>query len=150
LGESIGKRVDKAMLIALTGDLGSGKTVFVQGLARGLDVPDDFYIVSPTFTLINEYPGRLPLYHIDLYRLDASAHMAEALYDLGIDEMLHGNGVCAVEWAERLVVDLPPARLMIAIDIMDEDIRKFSFTAHGSKAQALLRCVHQKQGFFNE
>ena len=70
LGQQIGRLINEPTTIALIGDLGSGKTAFVQGLARGLEVPSTYYITSPTFTLVNEYPGRLPLYHIDLYRLE--------------------------------------------------------------------------------
>ena len=70
LGQNIGRLISQPITLALIGDLGSGKTAFVQGLAQGLDVPADYYITSPTFTLINEYPGRLALIHIDLYRLE--------------------------------------------------------------------------------
>jgi tRNA threonylcarbamoyladenosine biosynthesis protein TsaE len=141
LGKLIGKRVDKAILIALTGDLGSGKTVFVQGLARGLDVPEAYYITSPTFTLVNEYPGRLILCHVDLYRLDPSPHANEEIEDIGLYEMMHGKGVVAVEWAERLTADLPPARIMVKINIIGHKQRKFSFRSHGSDANRLLQHV---------
>jgi tRNA threonylcarbamoyladenosine biosynthesis protein TsaE len=70
LGKTIGRQINAGTVIALTGDLGSGKTTMVQGLARGLEVPEDYYITSPTYTLINEYPGRHSLYHVDLYRLE--------------------------------------------------------------------------------
>ena len=84
LGRKIGSLIDDPIVLALSGDLGSGKTVFVQGLARGLDVPPDYYITSPTFTLVNEYPGRLRLFHIDLYRLD---HFGD-LEDIGLHDIL--------------------------------------------------------------
>ena len=96
LGEKIGRHIDANMVIALFGDLGSGKTAFVQGLARGLDVPDGYYVTSPTYTLINEYPGRHTLYHIDLYRIDSPVDFAE----IGIDEILYNNGVSI---AQKLV-----------------------------------------------
>jgi len=98
LGRSCGQRITGPLVIFLMGDLGSGKTMFAQGLALGLDVPAAYYVTSPSYTLVNEYPGRLPLYHIDLYRLEAGVDPD----DLGLNEILHGAGVAAVEWAERL------------------------------------------------
>ena len=83
LGQKIGTLIKQPLVIALIGDLGSGKTAFVQGLACGLEVPDGYYITSPTFTLINEYPGRHPLAHVDLYRLE-DIHDFE---DLGLDSL---------------------------------------------------------------
>src|SRR5436305_2135610 len=89
-------------VILLEGPFGAGKTTFTQGIARGLGVTDD-YITSPTFTLINEYPGRLPLYHVDLYRLDSAA---QAL-DLGLTDYLDSPGVTVIEWPERAAALLP-------------------------------------------
>ncbi|MBW2569394.1 MAG: tRNA (adenosine(37)-N6)-threonylcarbamoyltransferase complex ATPase subunit type 1 TsaE, partial [Deltaproteobacteria bacterium] len=102
LGQKIGSLLEAGTVVALTGDLGSGKTVFVQGLARGLDVPNDYYITSPTYTLVNEYPGRYTLFHADLYRIESPVD----LEDIGIDEMIDGNGVVAVEWANKLQKNL--------------------------------------------
>ena len=91
-GFSIGKRAEDGDVFALSGELGSGKTCFTGGLARGLGVGEDYAITSPTFTLINEYPGRSRLYHCDVYRLNASSD----LEDLGFDEYLSGKGVLAI------------------------------------------------------
>jgi tRNA threonylcarbamoyladenosine biosynthesis protein TsaE len=88
-------------VLALHGDLGAGKTCFVQGLAAGLDVQQP--VSSPTYTLVNEYRGRLPLYHVDLYRL----HSADAALDMGLDEYLDGAGITAIEWPERAAAVLP-------------------------------------------
>jgi tRNA threonylcarbamoyladenosine biosynthesis protein TsaE len=88
-------------VVLLEGDLGAGKTTFIQGLAEGLGVPEDYYVSSPTFALINEYPGRLTLYHIDLYRLEP-----EEVEDLGLEDLL-AQGVLAIEWAERLPFSFP-------------------------------------------
>lgn len=82
-------------VLALHGDLGAGKTCFIQGLASGLDVRET--VASPTYTLVHEYTGRLPLYHIDLYRI----HDSEEALDIGLDEYISGNGVTAIEWADR-------------------------------------------------
>ncbi|MFH0811198.1 MAG: tRNA (adenosine(37)-N6)-threonylcarbamoyltransferase complex ATPase subunit type 1 TsaE [Pseudomonadota bacterium] len=109
LGEACGRLAEPGDVIALVGDLGSGKTTFVRGLARGLEVPPEVAVASPTFTLVNEYSGRLSLYHLDLYRVGR-----EGQAGLGLDEYLYGDGVAAVEWAERLA-EMPPVRLEIRL-----------------------------------
>jgi len=95
LGSYLGERAQKGDVFLLVGDLGTGKTCLVQGIARGLDVKE--YAFSPSFVIIREYHGRLPLYHVDLYRLEH----AEEIADLGLEEYLYGGGVCVVEWAEK-------------------------------------------------
>ena len=98
LGETLGRSISSPLVITLIGDLGTGKTVFVQGLARGLAVPEEYYVTSPSYTLINEYPGRLTLYHADLYRLAGGAD----LEDLELLDLVSGKGVVAIEWADRI------------------------------------------------
>lgn len=105
-------------VIALHGDLGAGKTCFVQGLARGLDVTSPVH--SPTFTLINEYRGRLPLYHLDLYRLRGPQ---DAL-DIGIDQYLPGDGITAIEWADRIESILPADTIHVMLTHGDEPDRR--------------------------
>ncbi len=105
-------------VIALTGQLGAGKTTLIQGIAAGLDVQD--YVTSPTFIIINEYAGRLPLYHIDLYRLDEGLEIA----DLGIEEYFRRGGVCVIEWAERLGGLLPVSAEKIELKILSEQERE--------------------------
>jgi tRNA threonylcarbamoyladenosine biosynthesis protein TsaE len=122
-------------VLALTGDLGSGKTVFVRGLARGLAVPPAFYITSPTYTLINEYPGRLPLYHVDLYRL-SDPQDAEFI---GLFDLMAGGGVTAIEWADRIDGQLPADRLDIRLDIIDDDTRRIDITGPESQAPLIDR-----------
>ncbi len=94
-GERFGRRLTAGAVVLLFGDLGAGKTAFVRGLARGLGVPDD-EVTSPTFTLVQEYRGRLTLHHVDLYRLEPAE-----VADLGLDELTSGDAVVAIEWAER-------------------------------------------------
>ena len=127
LGQKIGKQLKPGAVIALTGDLGSGKTVFVQGLARGLDVPNHYYITSPTFTLINEYPGRHPFYHVDLYRIETY----DDLEEIGFYEILSGVGVTAIEWADRLRQSDLNHHFSLHFEIIDDVSRKIFLVAYG-------------------
>lgn len=101
-------------VICMYGDLGAGKTAFVQGLAKGLLVTD--YVNSPTFTIVNEYQGNIPLYHFDVYRISDSFEM----YDIGFDEYLDGEGVCVIEWAELIEDILPQNYYKITITKEDD------------------------------
>jgi tRNA threonylcarbamoyladenosine biosynthesis protein TsaE len=106
----------------------------VQGLARGLEVPADYYITSPTYTWINEYPGRMPLFHVDLYRLTAP----EDVEDIGLAELFHAGGTVAVEWADK-IGDLMPARcLTLSMQAADDTLREMRVSASGDKMVALL------------
>ncbi len=139
LGKIVGQRLDTGIVITLVGDLGSGKTAFVQGLARGVDVPSDYYITSPTYTLINNYPGRLPFYHIDLYRLTTVADIEE----IGLNDILSGNFVTAIEWADRLQRQDLGDHLAIRIQITDLDDRQFILTAYGRSNKILLKEIEK-------
>ncbi len=130
LGERIGAVATAGTVLALYGDLGSGKTSFVQGLGRGLGVPDNYYITSPSYTLINEYPGRLLLFHIDLYRITDAVDIE----DIGLYEILEEDGVVAIEWAERMGKDLPPNHVKLQFEIIDDKTRKISIIPRGLKA----------------
>ena len=109
LGQCLGKLVHNGDVLLLTGELGTGKTCLIQGIAQGLDVKE--YALSPSFVIIREYHGRLPLYHVDLYRLDNVKEIA----DLGLAEYFYGEGVCAVEWAEKGLQILPQHYLSIEL-----------------------------------
>ena len=137
LGQKIGEMINQPLTIFLIGDLGSGKTAFVQGLAIGLEVPQNYYITSPTFTLINEYPGRLPLLHVDLYRLDT----IRDLEDIGLDDLPYDRAVLAVEWADKISDDFADQRLSLRIEIIDHDFRKIGLIASGQTGIDLLKAL---------
>ncbi len=111
----------------LVGSLGMGKTCLTQGIAWGLDIKE--YTLSPSFVLIRELHGRLPLYHIDLYRLDQIEEIAE----LGLDDYLYGNGVCVIEWAEKGLSILPPEHLLIKISYLGDTKRHFQLKPSGRR-----------------
>ena len=113
LGEKIGKTLKQGDVIALIGDLGTGKTCLTQGIARGVGIAADEVVNSPSYILINEYNGRIPIYHIDLYRLEDSAEIAE----LGLSEYMEGDGICIIEWAERMADALPDTTITICITL---------------------------------
>jgi tRNA threonylcarbamoyladenosine biosynthesis protein TsaE len=106
-------------VVALFGGLGAGKTCLAAGIARGLGISET--VVSPTYTIINEYPGRMPLYHIDAYRLTGD----EDFKNTGAFELLHGRGIALVEWSERIPNSLPPGAVSISIEIAGEKTRIF-------------------------
>ena len=109
LGETLARRLGPGDVVAYRGDLGAGKTAFTRGLARGLGCTGR--VTSPTFTIVNEYEGRLPLFHFDLYRLEGE----DALYDVGWEDYLDRGGVCAVEWSERAEAALPRETVWVSI-----------------------------------
>lgn len=120
LGQQIGEQLESRAIFLLSGDLGAGKTVFAKGIAAGLGI-DPVEVTSPTFTLINEYEGRLPLYHIDLYRLETGA-----CQELGLEELLEEKkSVVLIEWAERLGFT-PGAATIINIEYLSDAERKIS------------------------
>ncbi len=133
LGEKIGRHLRAGDIVCLFGDLGAGKTTLTQGIARGLGVPKEEYVRSPTFTLVNQYEGKLPVFHIDLYRI-ASLHDLE---DLGLEETLGTRGVTIVEWAEKLFDAKQPENPLLGMDrwleihiqIEPDETRKFELRA---------------------
>ena len=117
VGARLAEQLGPGDVVALTGELGAGKTCFTQGLARGLGVQGR--AVSPTFVLVNEYRGRLPVHHVDAYR---TGSMTELL-DLGLDELLSGDGVTIVEWADKLLPLLPPHTIHVHIEGVGDEPR---------------------------
>lgn len=132
-GHMIGCHLTGGEVMALKGDLGAGKTVFIRGLASGLDI-DPKNVTSPTFTLIHEYHGRLPLIHADLYRLEHHQELA----NIGFDEYLNSASIVAIEWAERMGEDLPRDRLEIYLEHQKRSGRKATLTSIGSRSHDLM------------
>lgn len=118
VGERLGARLGPGAVVACIGELGAGKTCFLQGLARGLGVESP--VTSPTFVLINEYRGRLPVHHLDAYRTES---LTEVL-DLGIEELMHGDGVTVIEWADKLLPLLPAHAIIVSIDGLGDEPRR--------------------------
>ena len=133
IGEILGAVLGAGDTVCLYGDLGSGKTNLAYGIARGLDVREQ-YITSPTFTFVNEYDGRIPLYHIDLYRLNDPGE----LENIGFDEYIDSDGVTVIEWAEKAEEELPVECLSVYLSIIDEHSREIGFLAEGERYEKLL------------
>lgn len=141
LGKSLSSSLTAGDIVLLFGDLGAGKTHLTQGICYGLELDKDSYIRSPTFTLINEYPGRLPIYHIDLYRIENQ----EEIYSLGLEEILFSQGVTIIEWAEKLRSPKNPESLMlniqdrieINIKIISDSEREFTFHSFFQEPRSL-------------
>lgn len=127
----LGRHLQPGDIIALEGDLGAGKTTFTKGLAQGLDIKKT--VNSPTFTIIKEYQGRMPLYHMDVYRVE------DAFEDLGFDEYFEGDGVTVVEWAHLIGDQLPSERLTIYLYHNKEDGRKIVLEPQGQRYEQLCR-----------
>ena len=134
LGARLGRLLAPGDFIALVGELGAGKTQFAKGIASGLEVDPGTPVTSPTYTILNIYQGRIPLYHFDLYRLQGPEEVAE----LGFEEYFSGTGACIVEWAERLAEEAPAGLLTVTLCHADADTREVSFAASGTRAAELL------------
>lgn len=119
-GRTLAKELKAGSVVALTGPLGSGKTVLIQGICSGLGVTES--VTSPSFVIINEYPGRVKVYHFDLYRLEN----VEEFIKLGYEEYFYGNGITLIEWAEKIKNFLPQERMEINLEILSEKERRIS------------------------
>jgi len=132
LGIRIGELAEAGDIFLLVGELGTGKTCLTQGIAWGLNIGE--YAASPSFILVRELYGRLPLYHIDLYRLNHIEEIAE----LGLDDYLYGNGVCVVEWAERGLNILPEEHLLIQLSYLSDSERRFQVKPGGKRYHKIV------------
>lgn len=140
IGVELGRRLQPGDVLLLTGDLGAGKTTLTQGIALGLDVPERPR--SPTFVMATEYHGRLPLYHLDLYRVEDLGELG----DLGLDEYLHGDGVTVVEWADRAPRAFPPHGLWIDLQPAGRDGRDIAVTCRSQRNPAVAEWLEQTAG----
>ena len=137
LGRRIGELALPGDVFLLAGELGAGKTCLTQGIAWGLDINE--YTLSPSFVIMRELYGRLPLYHIDLYRLDR----IEESMDLGLDDYLYGRGVCVVEWAEKALSILPTEHLLIKIGYLSDTERSFQMEPSGQRYLKIVSRLKQ-------
>jgi tRNA threonylcarbamoyladenosine biosynthesis protein TsaE len=129
VGKEIGSRLLPGDVVALTGELGAGKTQFIKGLAAGVGIENSAYLSSPSFTLIHEYPGEIPFYHMDFFRL-AKEEEAEAL---GLEEYFQGGGITAIEWADKISSLLPKELLSIRIAYVAKNIRFLEIAGNGKR-----------------
>lgn len=137
IGRIVGEHAAAGDVVLLTGELGTGKTCLTQGILNGLGSDD--LARSPTFVLIAEYQGRVPLYHMDLYRVGS----IEQTEELGIDEYLEGNGLTVVEWADNVPGIFPDDALRIHIELVSECARRLSFTAGAGRFAGVIEAVSQ-------
>lgn len=120
IGISLGKQLKQGDIIAFTGNLAAGKTYLTKGIAQALKIEEE--VTSPTFTVLSEYDGSLPLYHFDLYRLSSY----NDFLDLGGDEYLSSDGVCVIEWSEKIVKYLPKKTIFVDIKVLSDEMREIT------------------------
>lgn len=120
LGKKIGSFLKSGDIIAYSGTLAAGKTTLTKGIAEALEIDEE--VTSPTFTIISEYEGKMPLYHIDAYRLNNG----DDFFNLGIDEMLYGKGITVIEWTENVASEIPETAIWISIEITSSESRKIT------------------------
>ena len=141
LGQQFGIQLIDGDIVALIGDLGGGKTWFTKGVATGLEIGPD-YVVSPTFTLVNEYKGRHQLFHIDLYRLKNKAEIMA----LDLEDYLSGEGIVVIEWADRWPGELPEETIQIELKMVDEHTRELRFSGSHLRAKEIIGALKERIG----
>jgi len=134
IGKSIGSRLLPGDVVALTGELGAGKTQFIKGLAAGVGIGNPTYVSSPSFKLINEYPGKITFYHIDFFRLSGEKEAEE----LGLDDYFQSSGITAIEWADKIPSLLPEEILRIHIRYTGENSRTLEISGEGKRYECLV------------
>jgi len=142
IGKTIGSSLQAGDVVALMGELGAGKTQFIKGLAQGIGVGKSAYVSSPSFTLINEYKGEIPFYHIDLYRLEEEKEAEE----LGLEEYFYGDGITAIEWADRIPSLLPGELLRVNIHYTGKQTRSIELVAKGKRYEELINAISSESG----
>ncbi|HET6370424.1 MAG TPA: tRNA (adenosine(37)-N6)-threonylcarbamoyltransferase complex ATPase subunit type 1 TsaE [Nitrospiria bacterium] len=136
VGESIGRELSGGEVLALSGELGAGKTTLVQGIAKGLGVRTP-YVASPTFILVSTHFGRVVLHHVDLYRLDGEAQAEE----MGLLDYFSNDAVAVIEWADRALSLLPAERLTVTLKMLSEEEREITLSAEGAHYVAMTRRI---------
>lgn len=134
-GKKLGMVLSSGDVIALVGELGAGKTTMVKGIVQGLGVTDKRVVKSPTFSLVHIYKGRVPIYHFDAYRLEDIQEML----NIGSDEMIYGNGVAIVEWADKVSGCLPKEYLKITLTAVSENERNIEIRGYGSRYDKIIK-----------
>lgn len=137
LGATIGSLLQPGSFLALRGDLGGGKTCLTRGVVASLAPQSAHLVASPTYAIMNCYPGNTPVYHFDFYRLSGDDDIAE----LGFEEYFYGDGVCVVEWSERLVELMPPDVLTLLFEYSGDDRRLVSITSSGQNSGNILKLL---------
>ena len=140
LGLKFGMLLNEGDIVALAGDLGSGKTWFTKGVALGLGISSDTVITSPSFSLMNEYQGRHALFHMDVYRLENVSDF----FDAGLDEYLYGSGVTVMEWADRWPEVLPERSINVQFVVLDEYSREITLSGYHPEALRILKQIREE------
>ncbi len=140
IGRAVGERLSAGCVLALVGTLGAGKTMFSRGVAAGNRIPADCTVSSPTFALVNEYPGTLKLFHLDAYRLSGGLELDA----LGFDEMCESGGAVMIEWADRVAECIPEDHIRVAFEVLAEDSRTLRFAATGERSKQLVENLRRK------
>ena len=140
IGKRLAARLEKGDVLALVGELGSGKTTFVKGLAEGLGISSD-HVNSPSFVICQEYDGRLPLYHFDLHRMTGKTDLQRLETEVGLGDYLEGDGISVIEWANHAESLLPAEYLRINFFLKPNDSRELSFEPKGKRYQERLGTV---------
>lgn len=136
-GRRLGSQLFPGAVIALVGPLGAGKTCLVRAIAEGIGIADSRIVTSPTFVLIQEYEARLPIYHFDAYRLNS----ARDFLDLGVHEYFEGQGVCLIEWADRVASCLPAQHLLVRLQVTGDTSRSLTLDAVGDKYETFMQTL---------
>ncbi|MBN2125939.1 MAG: tRNA (adenosine(37)-N6)-threonylcarbamoyltransferase complex ATPase subunit type 1 TsaE [Deltaproteobacteria bacterium] len=142
LGQRLGRLLEAGDVVALAGELGSGKTWFAKGIARGLGINPSVVITSPSFALVNEYEGKYTFFHMDVYRLESLSELLSA----GIEEYLHSGGVVAMEWADRWVEILPEESIWVKLAILDDHRREIAFSGRPGRPRDVIDILKQEVG----
>ncbi|MFU0782894.1 MAG: tRNA (adenosine(37)-N6)-threonylcarbamoyltransferase complex ATPase subunit type 1 TsaE [Thermoanaerobacterium thermosaccharolyticum] len=134
IGFKLGSLLKRGSIVLISGELGVGKTVFTKGIAKGMGIDD--YVTSPTFMIVNEHLGDIPLYHFDVYRIDDYTE----LYDIGYEEYFYGDGVCVIEWPEKIKPLIPKENIFIRMNMGDTfDERTIEIVSNGEKYDEVVK-----------